>query len=63
MWKFGEPLINNEVKLPTKEQMDYIKHIWNESNHPLPPFTGKTRIEASQWITKNKHWAYQEDKE
>ena len=43
---------------PTKQQLDYIKHIWEECEYPLPPFTGKTKGEAAIWIDKNKRWAY-----
>lgn len=43
---------------PTKAQLDYIRHIWEESEIPLPPFTGTTKKEAAEWIDKNRYWAY-----
>ena len=43
---------------PTKRQLDYIKHIWAESEWPLKPFTGKTRGEAAKWIDENRYYAY-----
>ena len=58
MWKYNESLIQHKQDPPTQAQLDYIKHIWHESDHPLHPFTGKTRLEASKWIEKNKYWAY-----
>ncbi len=42
---------------PTKAQLDYIKHIWEESEWPLKPFTGKTKGEAAEWIEKNRYYA------
>lgn len=53
--------VNNWKDEPaTKTQLDYIKHIWQESDVPLPPFTGKTKGEAAEWIDKNRYWAYHE---
>lgn len=43
---------------PTKAQLDYIRHIWEESEWPLQPFTGKTKGEAAEWIDKNRYYAY-----
>lgn len=43
---------------PTQSQLDYIKHIWEESNVPLKPFTGKTKGEAAEWIAKNRYCGY-----
>ena len=43
---------------PTKAQLDYIKRIYQESEMPLPPFTGKTKGEAAQWIDTNRYHAY-----
>ena len=41
---------------PTQAQLDYIKHIWEESEWPLKPFTGKTKGEAADWINKNRYY-------
>ena len=42
----------------TKNQLEYIKRIWNESDMPLQPFTGKTKGEAAKWIDENRYKAY-----
>lgn len=42
---------------PTQSQLEYIRHILEESGIPLPPFEGKTKGEAAEWIEKNRHRA------
>lgn len=41
---------------PSQSQLDYIKYIWEESDMPLNPFTGKTKGEAAEWIAKNRYY-------
>lgn len=38
----------------TENQLLLIKRIISESDLPLPPFTGKTKGEASKWIAENQ---------
>ncbi len=48
------------VDCPVSEaQLNYIREMQEMSEYPLPPFTGKTRGEASDYIDKWRRLAYE----
>ncbi len=44
---------NWRSKEPTEKQLNLIEEMQEFSDFPLPPFNGKTRGEAHDWIEKN----------
>lgn len=61
---FGEYNVPGKWKLetdtpPTQKQLEYILALRENSHYPLPEFTGTTKREASEWISKNINLAYE----
>ena len=46
-------------KEPTQKQLDLIEEMEEYSDFPLPPFIGKTRGEAHDWIKSNWELAHE----
>lgn len=46
-------MISWRDKEPTEKQLSLIEEMEEYSDFPLPPFKGRTRGEAYDWIQKN----------
>ena len=54
-----EKMSNWRDKKPTTKQLELIAEMEEFSDFPLPPFTGKTRGEAFNWIHENWKQAHE----
>jgi len=52
-------MTNWRDKEPTEKQLQFIANMEEFSEYPLEHFTGKTRGEACDWITRYKDLAFE----